>query len=131
MAEIPAAYRDLLGAPTTVSFATLLPSGQPQVTPVWCDLDGEYIRINTAKGRQKHKDMLADPRVTVMALDPTNAGRYIEVRGTVTRIEEEGADAHIDKLAKDYMGADTYPYRSPNEQRIICYIEAQRVTAQG
>lgn len=131
MAEIPAAYRDLLGAPITVGLATVLPSGQPQVTPVWCDLDGDVIRVNTAKGRQKHKDMLADPRVTVLALDTANPQRYIEVRGIVTRIEEEGADAHIDKLAKDYIGADTYPYRRPDEQRIICYIEPQRVVAQG
>ncbi len=131
MAAIPAAYRDLLGAPTTVSLATLLPSGQPQVTPVWCDLDGDHIRINTAKGRQKHKDMLADPRVTVLAVDPTNSYRYIEVRGTVVRIEEAGAAEHADNLAKEYMGADKYRLYRPEGQRVICYIEAQRVLAQG
>lgn len=131
MAEIPEAYTDLLGGPVTVSLATVLPSGQPQVTPVWCDWDGQYVRVNTAKGRQKHKDMEARPQVTVMALDPKNAGRYIEVRGTVSRITEEGADAHIDKLAHDYLGVDKYPYRNPAETRIMCYIEPTKVLAQG
>ncbi len=129
--EVPEQYRNLLGGPILISLATILPSGQPQVTPVWCDFDGTYVRVNTAKGRQKHKDMVERPQVTVLALDPANPQRYIEVRGTVARIEEEGADAHIDKLAKDYLGADRYPYHTPTETRVICYIEPTRVVAQG
>lgn len=131
MVDVPEQYRDLLGAPVTVSLATILPSGQPQVTPVWCDFDGTYVRVNTAQGRQKHKDMVARPQVTVLGLDPKNSQRYIEVRGTVARIEEEGADAHIDKLAKDYMGVDVYPYHTDTETRVICYIEPTRVISQG
>lgn len=127
MVEIPDNVRDLLGAPVVVSLATTLPDGQPQVTPVWCDVEGGRIRVNTAKGRQKHKDMVARPRVTVMGLDPNNPFRYVEVRGEVTEISEDGADAHIDKLAHDYLGVDTYPNHTPAETRVICYIEPRRV----
>lgn len=128
---IPEAYRDLLERPITVSLATLLPSGQPQVTPIWVDYDGTYVIVNTAKGRQKAKDMRADPRVTVLAVDPENPYRYLEIRGRVARMSEEGAEASIDKLAHKYLGVDTYPFRSPNEQRVICYIQPEHVEAQG
>ncbi len=131
MATIPEEYRDLLRAPVCVSLATVLPSGQPQVTPVWCDLEDGYIRVNTANGRQKYKDMIARPQVTVMGLDPANPYRYIEVRGRLARTSEEGADEHIDKLAKDYLGVDSYPYHNPAETRVICYIEPSKVHAQG
>src|SRR5690349_6643060 len=111
MAAIPEEFRDLFERPVVASLATLLPDGSPQVTPVWCDLDGGFIRVNTAKERQKYRDMVARPQVTIMALDPENWGRYIEVRGRVARWTEEGADAHIDHLAKKYLGAVSYPFR--------------------
>lgn len=131
MATIPEGYRDLLEGPVTVSLATILPDGQPQVTPVWCDFHDGQIRVNTAEGRQKHKDMVARPQVTVMALDPANPYRYLEVRGAVARITDEGAADHIDALAKLYMGADRYPFHNPAETRVICYIEPRKVYAQG
>ena len=131
MATIPEQYLDLFERPVLVSLATVMPDGQPQVTPVWGDFDGAQIRINTAAGRQKHKNMAERPQVTVMLLDPENSQRYIEVRGEATTISPEGADAHIDALAKKYIGADTYPFRNPAETRLICYIEPQKVTAQG
>ena len=130
MASIPQQYRDLFDKPITVGLATVLPSGQPQVTPVWCDLDGELVRVNTAEGRQKHKDMVANPLVTVLAVDPSNPFRYLEVRGTVERITEEGAVEHINKLSHEYTGHD-YPPIPENETRVICYITPQRVVAQG
>lgn len=131
MAVIPEEYRGLLGAPVIVGLATVLPDGQPQVTPVWCDFDGTYIRVNTAAGRQKHKDMVARPQVTVLAIDPANPFRYIEVRGTVAQISEEGADDHIDALAKQYLGVDRYPNHNPAETRVICSIEPRKVLARG
>jgi PPOX class probable F420-dependent enzyme len=132
MATIPQEYRDLLDTrPVLVSLATVQPDGQPQVTPVWIDMEGEQLRVNTAKGRQKHINMEQRPMVTVLATDPDNAFRYIEVRGRVTRITEEGGDAHIDRLAKKYLGVDSYPYRNPAETRIVCYIEPTRVIASG
>ena len=129
--EIPEGYRDLLDRPVTVALATILPDGQPQVTPVWCDFDGTYIRVNTAAGRQKYRDMVERPQVTVLAIDPENPYRYLEIRGRVARYTEEGADEVIDKLAHDYLGVETYPYRNPAEQRVTFYIEPQRVLAQG
>lgn len=131
MTQIPEQYRDLLEEPVTASLATVLPNGQPQVTPVWCDLEDGLIRVNTAKGRQKHKDMVDRPQVTVMAIDPQNPYRYLEVRGRVARIEEEGADAHIDLLAKQYMGVDRYPNHDPDETRVIAYIEPIKVSGLG
>lgn len=131
MTEIPEKYRDLLERPVTVSLATILPDGRPQVTPVWCDLDNGHIRVNTAKGRRKHRDMVERPDVTVMALDPDNSFRYVEVRGRVVDITEDGADAHIDKLAKEYLGVDLYPNHTDDETRIICTIEPQVISAQG
>ena len=131
MATIPAEYLDLFERPVIISLATVMPSGQPQVTPVWGDFDGTYVRINTAEGRQKHKNMEERPNVTVMLFDPENSGRYIEVRGKVASITAEGGDAHIDALAKKYLGVDSYPYRNPAETRVICSVELERVLAQG
>ena len=130
-AKIPEQYRDLLEKPIVVGLATMLPNGQPQVTPVWADFDGQHIRVNTAAGRQKQKDMAARPQVTVLAIDPSNPYRYLEVRGKVAKISKEGADAHIDALAHQYLGVEKYPNRVPGEQRVICYVEPVKVHAQG
>lgn len=131
MSSIPQDYCDLLEKPIVVSLATMLPSGQMQVSPVWCDFDGTYIRINTVVGRQKYIDMRANPQVTVMALDSENPYRYLEVRGTVAKISEDGADDHIDKLAHDYTGSERYEWRQSGDTRTICYIEPVKVHAQG
>ncbi|HEY8600110.1 MAG TPA: PPOX class F420-dependent oxidoreductase [Thermomicrobiales bacterium] len=131
MVAIPEKYHDLLTRPVLLSLATLMPDGQPQVTPVWGDFDGTFVRVNTAAGRQKHKNMEERPQVTVMLLDPENPQRYIEVRGKVTTISAEGGDAHIDALAKKYLGTDKYPYANPADTRVICYIEPERVIGQG
>jgi PPOX class probable F420-dependent enzyme len=131
MAKIPNEYRDLLDRPVLVSLATIQPDGQPQVHPVWADLDGEYVRLNTGKGRRKHLNMEERPQVTVLAVDPENPFRWIEIRGTVRNVSTEGADAQIDKLAKDYLGVDVYPNHTPDEERIICYLEPERVIASG
>ena len=131
MATIPDDYRDLLDRPVTVSLATILPNGQPQVTPVWVDYDGEHILVNTDATRQKFKDMQARPQVTVLAVDPDNPFRYLEVRGTAVRFEEEGGSEHIDKLAKKYTGADRYGNHLPDERRVICYIEPKKALPFG
>lgn len=131
MSKIPNEYRDLLDRPILVSLATVQPDGQPQVHPVWADFDGEYVRINTAEGRRKHLNIEARPQVTVLAVDPENPFRWMEVRGTVTKVTSEGGDAHIDKLANDYLGVEVYPNHTPDETRIICYVEPTRVIAAG
>ena len=111
--------------------ATLMPDGRPQVTPVWCDFDGTYIRVNSARGRQKDRNMRRDPRVSLSIQDPDNPYRYLEVRGRVVEITEEGADDHIDSLARKYLGMDRYPNRRPGEVRVIYKIKPEHTTSMG
>jgi PPOX class probable F420-dependent enzyme len=129
--SIPDKYRDLFSKRAFASLSTLMPDGSPQVTPVWVDLEGDLVLVNTARGRQKDKNMRRDPRVAMAIIDPENPYRYLEVRGRVAEITEEGADAHIDKMAKKYLGADKYPYRQPSETRVIFKIQAERVNTMG
>jgi PPOX class probable F420-dependent enzyme len=129
--SIPDKFKDLFEKPVVVSLATLLPSGQPQVHPVWCDWDGEYLRINSAKDRIKDKNMRARKQVTILAMDPKNPYRWLEVRGEVAEITEEGADAHIDDLAFRYLGKRPYPYRNPTETRVMYKIRPVRFQSFG
>ena len=108
-----------------------MPDGQPQVTPVWVDFDGVHLLVNSAKGRQKDRNMRERPRVSLALIDPDNAYRYLEVRGRVVEVTEDGADAHIDKMAKKYLGADSYPFRQPGEQRVIYKISPEHVNTMG
>jgi PPOX class probable F420-dependent enzyme len=128
---IPDKYRDLFTKRAFASLGTLMPDGSPQVTPVWCDLEGEMVLVNSAKGRQKDKNIRRDPRVALAVIDPENPYRYIEIRGRVVEITEQGADAHIDKMAKKYLDADKYPYRQPAEVRVIYKIQPERVSPMG
>jgi PPOX class probable F420-dependent enzyme len=129
--SIPDKYRDLFTKRAFASLATIMPDSSPQVTPVWVDLEGELVLVNTARGRQKDKNMRRDPRVAMAVIDPENPYRYLEIRGRVAEITEEGADAHIDKMAKKYLGADKYPYRQPSETRVIFKIQPERVNTMG
>jgi PPOX class probable F420-dependent enzyme len=129
--KIPAGFRDLLTKNTFAFLATLMPDSSPQVTPVWFDLDGEFIRINSARGRLKDKNMRRDPRVAFSMIDPENPYRHLSIRGKVVEVTEKGADAHIDALAKKYLGLDTYPYRQPGEVRVIYRIQPLRVSTMG
>jgi len=109
----------------------LMPDGAPQVTPVWCDFDGANVLINSAKGRLKDKNMRRHKRVALSIMDPDNAYRHLALRGEVVEITESGADAHIDKLAKKYLGKDKYPFRGPGEVRVIYKIRPDKVSAMG
>jgi PPOX class probable F420-dependent enzyme len=108
-----------------------MPDGAPQVTPVWFDYDGRHIIINTAKGRVKDRNMRANPRVALSIMDPTNPYRYLEIRGKVAEVTEQGADAHIDKQAKKYLNVDKYPYRQPGEVRVLFKIAPERTSSMG
>ncbi len=130
MAEvIPDKYLDLFEKKAFAHLATVMPDGQPQVTPVWCDYDGQHVIVNSARGRQKDRNMERDPRVSLEILDPDNPYRYLEIRGRVVEITEEGAAAHIDKMAKKYLGVDKYPYSRPGEVRVIYKIEPEHTTS--
>jgi PPOX class probable F420-dependent enzyme len=107
--------------------ASLMKDGGPQITPVWIDYDGQYIMINTAEGRVKQKNFQRDPRVAISIIDPTNPYNTVSIRGTVTEQVLEGADDHIDNMAKKYLGVDKYPFRSPGEKRVILRIIPEKV----
>jgi PPOX class probable F420-dependent enzyme len=128
---IPASHADLFQKKAFAHLATLMPNGQPQVTPVWVEFDGRHVIVNTAEGRQKDKNLQRDKRVALSLIDPDNPYRYLEVRGTVVERTHTGADANIDALAKKYLDKDKYPYRQPGEVRVIYKIEPQHATTMG
>ena len=130
-AKIPEKYLDLFKQAAFANLATLMPDGCPQVTPVWCDFDGERVIVNSAKGRVKDRNMRSNPRVALSIVDPKNPYRYLEVRGRVTEITEKGADEHINKMAKKYMNVDVYPYRAPGEVRVLYKISPERFSSMG
>jgi len=125
---IPDSHVDLFKKKAFAHLATLMPGGQPQVTPVWVDYDGRHIVINTAQGRQKDKNLQRDRRVALSILDPDNPYRYLEVRGRIAERSLEGADAQIDAMARKYLGQEKYPFRQPNEVRVLYKIEPEHVT---
>ncbi len=128
---IPEKYQDLFQKKAFASLGTLMPDGRPQVTPVWVDFDGEHVIFNSAKGRQKDKNVRRDPRVALTIMDPDNPYRYMEIRGTVVEITQQGADDQINKLAKKYMGLDKYPYAQPGEVRVLYKIRPEHTTVMG
>ena len=131
MAEIPAQYADLFQKKAFANLATVGADGSPQVTPVWCDFDGTHIRFNTAKGRVKDRNLRQNPRVALAIMDPDNPYRYMQVKGRIAEITEQGADAHIDALAKKYIDQDRYPYRRPGEVRVTYKVLPERVQTMG
>jgi PPOX class probable F420-dependent enzyme len=128
---IPDNYLDLFKKRAFANLATLMPDGSPQVTPVWCDYDGENVLINTAAGRVKDKNLQREPRVSLSILDPDNPYRYLQIRGRVVERTHEGADEHIDSMAKKYLGVDVYPYRNQGEVRIIYKIKPESTSTMG
>ena len=121
-------YADLLQDKKAFAhLATLMPDGAPQSTPVWIDYRDGRVLVNTAKGRVKARNMHAGSAVALSISDPDNPYRYVQVRGVVSAIHEEGADAHIDFLAKKYLGKDRYPFGQPGEERVIYEIEPTAV----
>src|SRR5438132_1588094 len=131
MATIPQNYQDLFGKKAFAHIATVGKTGLPQVTPVWCDFDGSHVRFNTARGRVKERNLRDNPQVALSIQDPDNPYRYIQVRGRVTEMTENGADQHIDALAKKYLGKDKYPFRQPGEVRLTVKIMPERVQVMG
>jgi PPOX class probable F420-dependent enzyme len=128
---IPEKFHDLFQKRAFANLATLMPDGRPQVTPVWIDYDGGRLIVNTAKGRQKDRNMRRDPRVSLSIVDPDNPYRYLEVRGKVSDITENGASAHIDKMAKKYLDKDKYPYAQPGEVRVMYKITPEHSSTMG
>jgi len=131
VATIPASHADLLKKVAFANLATLNADGSPQVTPVWVDFDGTHLIVNTARGRVKTKNLARDARVALSIAEPENPYRYLGIQGRVAEMTEAGADAHIDKMAKKYLGKDTYPFRAPGEVRVIVKITPDKVHTNG
>ena len=127
--KISEGIRKLLEAPNLANLATLMPDGSPQVTPVWVDFDGTHILVNTAEARQKFRNVRHDPRVAVSVFNQGSPYSYVTFRGRVVEITHEGADQHIDRMAKKYLGRDTYPFRQPGERRVIFKIAPDHVAS--
>jgi PPOX class probable F420-dependent enzyme len=127
MSAIPEQYKDLFERPISVSLATLMHDGSLQVQPVWVSFDGTDFLVNTVKGRQKYRNLARRRTVTILAIDPENDDRWVEVRGKVVEETEKGADEHSDALAKRYLGVDKYPWNRPGDVRVIFKIRPERV----
>jgi PPOX class probable F420-dependent enzyme len=132
MTDIPDGFQDLLTEKKAFAhLATIMPDGSPQVTPVWFDYTNGRIRVNTAKGRVKARNMAEGSRVALAILDPDNPYRYLQVRGKVARVEEAGGKEHIDSVANKYLGKDVYPWHNSRDVRVIYEIEPMAVQAVG
>jgi PPOX class probable F420-dependent enzyme len=131
---IPDTHRDLLVEPVHGVLSTIMPDGQPQSSLVWVDYDGTYVLINTTLERQKGRNMLANPKVALLVIDPKDGSRWIEVRGKVVEIQREGAEGHADTLTQRYTGkqrfyGDIYPVEQrQKETRAIVKIEPSKVS---
>ena len=131
MTAIPAAYLDIMASKALAHLATTMKDGSPQVTPIWFDYSDGKVRVNSAKGRVKSNNMPEGAKVALSMVDLANGYRYVQIRGTVTKVTEVGADAHIDALAKKYLGLDAYPYRSAAETRMTFEITPEKVQTMG
>jgi PPOX class probable F420-dependent enzyme len=102
--RIPDSHLDLVECPPVAALTTVMPDGSPQTSVVWCDFDGGCVRVSTMRGFQKERNMRRNPRVTLLCYDPRDDDRYLEIRGTVEEMTEEGAMAHLDALTSKYAG---------------------------
>lgn len=132
MATIPESFADLFERPVFAMLATVMPNGQPQVTPIWVSYDGQYLVVNTARGRQKDRNLHRDGRATISMFDPDNPYRWIEVRGRVAEETEQGGVEGINMLSAKYNGQPDYyanqPGQRERETRVIYRIQPEHVT---
>ena len=130
---IPESHLYLLKPETRAlaQLALVLKDGTPHVSPLWFDYQDGLFIINTARGRVKDRNLRRDGRVALAIADPENQYRYLGIQGRVTGMTEQGADAHIDKMAKKYIGKDKYPWRSPHEVRVLVTITPDKVHTMG
>jgi len=133
---IPASHRDLAECPPVAALTTVTPDGYPHTTPVWCDVEGAHVRVNTMRGFRKLRNVQRDPRVTLLCFDPRDPLRYLEIRGTVVSMSERGARDHLDNLSTKYLGrpvhyfGDVIPARfQSTETPVLCHIRPNHVVA--
>ena len=129
-AKLSEGVKKLFEEPNFAHLATIMPDGSPQVTPVWVEMEGDRIVVNTAEGRIKPRNVRRDPRVAISIVRQENPYQAAYIRGRVVELRHEGADESIDRLAKKYIGQDRYPWRAPGEERVILIVEPERVGGQ-
>jgi PPOX class probable F420-dependent enzyme len=129
MKQLPDAVKKLIEEKTYANVATLMRDGSPHVTQTWVDHDGDLVLINTFEGSQKHRNAARNPMIALDVCDPADPSRMAVIRGRVKEITLEGAEDHVDKLAKKYLGQDKYPMRRPGVKRILIKIEPTHVVA--
>jgi len=131
MAPVPEAYADLFEKPSVATLGTMLPTGYPHVTPVWIGYDGDHLLVNTARGRQKERNVSANPHVGVSVIDPDDFYRYLSAYGEVTDLREEGAVEHIHELSRRYTGEEYGNLDDEDGARVIIEITLDHVMASG
>jgi len=129
MKPLPESVKKLIESKVYANVATLMPDGSPQVTQTWVDHEGDLVLINTFEGSQKHRNVMRNPKVALDVVDPTNPYNVALVRGNVVEITRDGAEEHIDKMAKKYLGIEKYEMRRPGMKRIFLKIEASHASA--
>jgi PPOX class probable F420-dependent enzyme len=131
---IPDSHRGLFDGDACVALTTIMPDEQPQITPIWCNLDRDYVLINTMRGFRKEKNMRENPKVALLVIDPKDISRWIEIRGNVVEISQDGAEVHADKLTQLYTSkqrfyGDIYPVeQKQKETRVIVKIEPLKIS---
>jgi len=128
---IPADKLDLLESKALADVATIGPHGEPQVNPVWFGWDGTYVKFSQTTGRQKYRNLQRDNRIALSIVDPENPFRYLEIRGTVARVDPDPDKAFIDEMANKYLGVEKYPWSQPGDERVVIVVEPQHVTGMG
>jgi PPOX class probable F420-dependent enzyme len=135
-ATIPASHLNLIECPPVAALSTVMPDGRPQTSVVWCDYDGHDVRVNTMRGFQKERNMRREPRIVLLCYDPRQPGRYLEVRGTVIEMTEEGALEHLDAISSKYAGRMVRYFGdvidagfADTEHPVLCRIEPTAVVA--
>jgi PPOX class probable F420-dependent enzyme len=131
MSVIPEKYKDILNSKSAAHIATIGPGGDPQCSPVWFGWDGEHVLFSLTKKRQKYRNLQRDPRIALSITDPKLLERYLEIRGTVVRIDEDLNLDFISSMAKKYLGLDRYPWHQPGDERVVMVVEPKHATYQG
>ena len=130
MTQLTDAQREFLVQPFVGVVTDLRPDGSPHSTPVWVDVDDDGVSFNTAHGRAKPTYIAHDGRVALTVVDPEDPYRWLSVSGMATLVDD-GADEQIDRLAKKYIGKDTYPFRAPGERRVSVRIAVEKIDGRG
>ena len=128
---IPDSHRDILEKKGLAHVATIGPTGEPHNSPVWFEWDGEHVAFSQTKTRQKYKNLLRDPRVSLSITDPDNPYRRLEIRGTLDGVEEDEGNAFINAMAKKYINEDVYPWHQPGDERIVLRVRPGHTTSMG